>query len=63
MKTITFTVEIQADYPEGRQTKKAVALKLCDEINTILTCYQGETGAAQIMSVPRKIKLTTLPED
>jgi hypothetical protein len=40
MKSITFTVQIQTDYPKGRQTKKAVALKLCDEINEILTTYE-----------------------
>ena len=52
----------KAGYPKGRHTKKAVALKLCDEINTILSHYQGETGGAQIMPRPRKIKLTTFDE-
>ncbi len=63
MKTIAFTVQIQADYPKGRQTKKAVALKLCDEINEILSTYDGVTGGAQIMPLPRKIKLVPTPEE
>ena len=41
MKSITFTVQIQADYPKGSRTKKAVALQLCHEINTILTKYDA----------------------
>ncbi len=63
MKTITFTVQIQADYPRSRQTQAAVALKLCDDINTILTSYEDETGGAQIFPPPSKIKLTTTPDD
>jgi hypothetical protein len=46
MRTITFTVQIQADYPQDSQSPKAVALKLCDDINTILISYEGETGGA-----------------
>ena len=49
MKSITFTMQIQADYPKGSRTKKAVALQLCHEINTILTKYDGVTGGAQII--------------
>ncbi len=63
MKTITFTVQVQADYPEGSRTKKAAALQLCDEINEILTTYDGVTGGAQIMPPPRKVTLTTTPEE
>ena len=62
MKFITFTVQIQADLPQGSQTPKAVALKLCEDINTILTTYEDETGGAQIFPPPRKIKLTTTPD-
>jgi hypothetical protein len=62
MKSITFTVQIQADYPQGSRTPKAVALKLCDDINTILTSHEDETGGAQIFPPPRDIKLTTTPD-
>jgi hypothetical protein len=62
MRTITFTVQIQADYPQDSQTPKAVALKLCDDINTILISYEDETGGAQIFSPPRMIKLTITPD-
>jgi hypothetical protein len=33
MESITFNVQIQADHPRGSRTQKAVALKLCDDIN------------------------------
>jgi hypothetical protein len=63
MKAITFTVQIQADYPRGSRTQKAVALKLCDDINNILAQSDGVTGGAQIMPPPRNIKVTTTPDD
>ena len=63
MKFITFTVQIQADYPQGSQTPKAVAHKLCDDINTILTSYEDETSRAQIFPPPRKIKVTKTSSD
>jgi len=63
LKSITFTVQIQADYPQGSQTKKATAQKLCHDINNILAKYDGVTGGVQIMPPPRKIKLTTTPDD
>ena len=63
MKSITFTVQIQADYPKGSRTKKAVALQLCHEINTILTKYDGVTGGAQIIPAPRNIRINTTPND
>ena len=63
MRTITFTVQIQADRPRGSRTRKAVALKLCQDINDILTEYAGVTGAAQIIPAPRKITLTNTPDD
>jgi hypothetical protein len=62
MRSITFTVIIQADYPEDSQSPKAVALKLCDDINSILTSYEDETGGAQIFPPPRNIKITTTPD-
>ena len=49
MRTITFTVDIQADCPKRSRTPKAVALKLCQDINDILTKYDGVTGGAQII--------------
>ena len=52
MKSITFTVQIQADYPKGSRTQKAVALKLCHDINNILAQYDGVTGGAQIIPAP-----------
>jgi hypothetical protein len=63
MRTITFTVQIQADYSKGSRTKKAVALKLCHDINTILTKYDGVTGGAQIIPAPTNIKGATMPDD
>ena len=57
MKTITFTLQIQADYPKGSGTKRAVALKLCHNINNILAQYDGAIGGAQIIPAPRNIKL------
>jgi hypothetical protein len=63
MKSITFTVQIQADHPKGSRTKKAVALKLCDDINDTLTNYNGMTGGPQIIPKPRNVKVTTTPGD
>ena len=62
MKSITFTVQIQADYPRGSRPQKAVALKLCDDINNFLAKYDGETGGAQIIPTPRNIKVTMTPD-
>jgi hypothetical protein len=63
VRTITFTVQIQADHPKRSRTRTTVALKLCHDINNILAQYDGVTGAAQIMPTPRKNKLTTMPDD
>ena len=63
MRTITFTGQIQADWPDRMSARKATALKLCDEINSILAMYGGWTGGAQIIPAPRNIKVTTMPED
>jgi hypothetical protein len=58
MKSITFTVQIQADYPKGSGSPL-----LCHEINTILTKYDGVTGGAQIIPAPRNIRINTTPND
>jgi hypothetical protein len=63
MKSITFTVEIQADCPDRVPARKATAIKLCDDINNILAIHEGETGGAQIFPEPRNIKVTTTPDD
>ena len=62
MKSITFTVQIQADYCKGSQTPRAAALRLCQDINNILAKYDGLTGGAQIIPQLSKIKLTTTPD-
>jgi hypothetical protein len=36
MKSITFTVQIQADCPDRSPAKKTTAIKLCQDINEIL---------------------------
>jgi hypothetical protein len=63
MKSITFTVQIQADLPKRSRSPKAVALKLCQDINNILAKYDGMTGGAQIIPARRNIKVTTTPND
>ena len=63
MKFITFTVQLQADLPQGSQNRNAAALQLCQDINEILAKYDGVTGAAQIIPPPRNIKVTTTPDD
>ena len=63
MKTITFTVQIQADIKERPGTKKKPAADLCQDINRILTNYEGMLGGAQIMPKPTNIKIDTTPED
>jgi hypothetical protein len=62
MKSITFTVQIQAGLFTRSRTEKVVALKLCHDINNILANYDGVTGEAQIISAPRNIKVTTTPD-
>ena len=63
MRTISFTVQIQADLPQRSRAPKAVSLKLCQDINCILANYDGVTGGAQILPAPKGIKVTTTPED
>ena len=59
MKTITFTVQIQADCNGSGSAKKAIALRLCHDINIILTKYEGMTGGAQIIPMPKNINVST----
>jgi hypothetical protein len=61
-KIITFTVQIQADVlaPAGR--KERLASELCYDMNRILTEYDGVLGGAQILPVPKAIKITSTPE-
>jgi hypothetical protein len=40
-----------------------VAFKLYQDINEILTKYDGVTGGAQIIPAPRNIRITTTPDD
>jgi hypothetical protein len=63
VKTITFTVQIQADLPQASQTPTAVTRKLCDNINNILAKHDGMIGGAQIIPAPRSIKVATMPDD
>ena len=63
MKSIMFTVQILADFPKRSRSPKAVALKLCDDLNNLLAEYDGVTGGAQILPAPRNIKVTMTPED
>jgi len=63
MKSITFTVQLQADCPDRSPAKKATAIKLCQDINEILAKYDGMTGGAQIIPAPRNIRVATTPND
>jgi hypothetical protein len=63
MKSITFTVEIQADFNERGLGKTASAKELCNQINEILTTHYGTIAGAQIMSRPKAIKVIAMPED
>jgi hypothetical protein len=63
MKTISFTVRIQADVNERPGAKKKLAADLCQDINRILTNFDGMLGGAQIMPKPKNIKITSTPED
>ena len=63
MKTIIFTVQIQADINERPGTKKKLATDLCQDINRILVNYEGMLGGAQIMPKPTNIKIASTPED
>ena len=63
MKSITFSVQIQADFRDGRVGKKATAVTLCRDINVILMKYDGMTGGAQILQEPRNIKVSKTSSD
>ena len=55
MNAITFTVHIQANINEQPDTKEKLATDLCQDINRILTNYDGMLGGAQIMPKPTNI--------
>ena len=63
MKSITFTVEIQADFNEADLKKTSKTRQLCRDINEILAKYDGMIGGAQIISRPKIIKVSNLTED
>lgn len=59
MKLLTFTVQIRAEFYDHQQIGRYEAAHLlCQDINTILTKYDGSTGSAQIIHGPRNIKVT-----
>lgn len=62
MKSITFTVQIQADFNERGLSKQSKARKLFHTINEILAAHDGTTGGAQIISPPRAIEVNTTKE-
>ena len=63
MKSITFTVQIQADFTERDLGKASRTRQLCRDINEILARYDGMTGGAQVISRPKTIMVTTTAED
>jgi len=63
MKSITFTVKIQADFNERDLVKTSKTRQLCRDINEILARYDGMTRGAQIISRPKTIMVTTTAED
>jgi hypothetical protein len=62
-KTITFTVQIQADINERPGSKEKVATELCYDINRTLANYERLLGGAQMMPKPKNIKITSPPGD
>ena len=63
MKSIPFNVQIQADFPDRGMRKKATAVRICRDINLILMKYDGMTGGAQILQVPKNIKVSKTSND
>ncbi len=63
MKSITFTVKIQADFNERDLGNTSKTRQLCRDINEILARYDAMTGGAQIISRPKTIMVTTTAED
>lgn len=63
MKSITFTVQIQADFNQRGLRKTPKAKELCRQINEILTTYDSMTSGARIMSRPKAIKVMGTPDD
>ncbi|MEI8041232.1 MAG: hypothetical protein WCL11_07480 [Verrucomicrobiota bacterium] len=59
MKLLTFTVQVRAEFYDHQQIgRHEAAHLLCQDINTILTKYDGSTGSAQLIHGPRNIKVT-----
>ena len=59
MKLLVFNVQIRAEFYDYQQIgRNEAAHLLCQDINTILTKYDGSTGSAQIIHGPRNIKAT-----
>ena len=59
MKLLTFTVQVRAEFYDHEQVgRNEAAHLLCQDINTILTKYDGSTGSAQIIHGPKNIKVT-----
>ncbi len=59
MKLLTFTVQVRAEFYDHQQIgSHEAAHLLCQDINTILTKYDGSTGSAQLIHGPRNIKVT-----
>lgn len=63
MKSITFTVQVQADFAERVLGKTAKARQLCRHINNILLKYESGTGGAQLIGAPRRITIRNIPWD
>ena len=63
MKSIAFNVQIQADFPDRGMRKKATAVRICRDINLILMKYDGMTGGAQILQVPKNVKVSKTSND
>ena len=59
MRLLTFIVQVRAEFYDHQQIgSHEAAHLLCQDINTLLTKYDGSTGSAQIIGGPRKIKVT-----
>ena len=59
MRLLTFTVQVRAEFYDHQQIgRHEAAHLLCQDINTILTKYDGSTGSAQIVHGPRNIRVT-----
>ena len=60
MKTLVFTVRIEAEFYDHQQIgKNEAAHLLCQDINTVLAKYDASTGSAQIVQGPIDLKAIT----